>query len=229
MSLYLGGVVPVHLRPSAPTAADAILCGDPARALMIAQEVMVEPRMSNHHRGLWGYHGRTAEGGELTVQATGIGGPSAAVVLGELAELGVRRAIRIGTCTAPAGGPPIAGRLAVAEVIAADGTSAALGVESGATLKPSPALTERLQATTGNGRWRVVSRDLHASAGGEGAAGTVSDLQSAAVLAAAARLGIEAGIGLVVAAGSEGRLEDDPLDAALLELARAAAGALGPR
>ena len=56
--------------------------------------------MSNHSHGLWGYSGRTHRGHELTIQATGIGGPSAAIVLGELAALGTRRAIRLGPCTA---------------------------------------------------------------------------------------------------------------------------------
>src|SRR5690349_11269946 len=55
--------------------------------------------MSNHARGLWGYTGVTDAGKELTIQSTGMGGPSASVVLSDLAELGVRRAIRIGTCT----------------------------------------------------------------------------------------------------------------------------------
>jgi hypothetical protein len=30
--------------------------------------------------GLWGYRGRTAHGLELTIQSTGVGGPSAAIV-----------------------------------------------------------------------------------------------------------------------------------------------------
>src|SRR4051795_7013930 len=90
--------MPARLRPTAPIAADAILVGDPGRALMLAQELLEQPKMSNHARGLWGYSGVTADGRELTIQATGMGGPSAAVVLGDLAELGVRRAIRIGTC-----------------------------------------------------------------------------------------------------------------------------------
>ena len=81
-----------------PTAAAAILCGDPARALSIAQELLVEPRMSNHHRGLWGYFGEMPGGFELTVQATGIGGPGAAIVAGELARRGTRAVIRVGTC-----------------------------------------------------------------------------------------------------------------------------------
>ena len=56
--------------------------------------------MSNHARGLWGYSGETPAGRGLTIQATGMGGPSAAIVLADLAKLGVRRAIRVGTCTA---------------------------------------------------------------------------------------------------------------------------------
>jgi uridine phosphorylase len=91
--------MPARLRPTAPTAADAILVGDPGRALMLAQHLLRQPpRMSNHARGLWGYTGLTEAGHGLTIQATGMGGPSAAVVLADLAELGVRRAIRIGTC-----------------------------------------------------------------------------------------------------------------------------------
>src|SRR6478735_1322000 len=92
--------MPARLRPTAPIAADAILVGDPGRALMLAQALLEEPKMSNHARGLWGYTGGTAAGHRLSLQATGMGGPSAALVLADLAELGVRRAVRIGTCTA---------------------------------------------------------------------------------------------------------------------------------
>ena len=44
--------------------------------------------MFNHNRGLWGYTGAAADGRPLTVQSTGIGGPSAAIVLEELIALG---------------------------------------------------------------------------------------------------------------------------------------------
>jgi uridine phosphorylase len=90
--------MPAILRPTATFAADAILVGDPGRALLLAQELLEKPKMSNHARGLWGYTGVTPAGRELTIQSTGMGGPSAAVVLADLAELGLRRAIRIGTC-----------------------------------------------------------------------------------------------------------------------------------
>ena len=52
-----------------------------------------KPLMANHHHGLWGYSGRTADGRELTIQATGIGGPSAAAVLAR--ARGARRPPRL--------------------------------------------------------------------------------------------------------------------------------------
>ena len=54
--------VPARLRPTAPIAADAILVGDPGRALLLAQELLEEPKMSNHARGLWGYSGTHRRG-----------------------------------------------------------------------------------------------------------------------------------------------------------------------
>jgi hypothetical protein len=50
--------------------------------------------MFNHNRGLWGYTGIAADGEPLTIQCTGMAGPSAAIVLEELVGLGVRRAVR---------------------------------------------------------------------------------------------------------------------------------------
>jgi purine-nucleoside phosphorylase len=235
--------MPVHLRPSAPTAADAILCGDPSRALAIAQDVLPQPRMSNHHRGLWGYWGETESGGELTVQATGIGGPSAITVLEELAELGVRRAIRVGTC-AVAGPepPPLGSRLLVTAAIAADGCSAALGVTPGAELRPDRELTEALATTTGAPATTVVSRDLQPARYGvtngrfavprrdspidTDGGGLPADLQTAATLAFGAAAGIATAAVLAVAGAAGRRLEDEPLDAALMDLARSAAGVL---
>ena len=120
---------PIHLRPTAAVAERALLPGDPGRALTLAQLLTEQPLMFNHHRGLWGYTGTAADGEPLTIQSTGMGGPSAAIVLHELIELGVRRAIRVGTCGAldPALG---LGDLVVArEALAGDGTSTALGAD----------------------------------------------------------------------------------------------------
>jgi uridine phosphorylase len=152
--------VPHHLRPSTPYAPDALLPGDPGRALALAQQLLSEPRMSNHARGLWGYTGETPEGHPLSIQSTGMGGPSAAIVLQELAELGVRRAIRVGTCGAI--DPDLAhGDLVVAAVaVAEDGASKALG--AGETAEPDPELTAGLAAglPAGASPSPIVTTDL---------------------------------------------------------------------
>jgi uridine phosphorylase len=142
---------PIHLRPTAPLAERVLLPGDPGRALALAQLLIAQPKMFNHHRGLWGYTGpANADGAPLTIQSTGMGGPSAAIVLHELIELGARRAIRVGTCGAL--DPALAlGNLVVArEAIAADGTSARLSGavgDAGAARIEAGAGAVRLAAT----------------------------------------------------------------------------------
>jgi uridine phosphorylase len=119
---------PVHLRPTAELAERVLLPGDPGRALALAQLLIEGPRMFNHHRGLWGYTGPAlADGEPLTIQSTGMGGPSAAIVLHELIALGARRAIRVGTCGALVGGLALGDLVVAHDALAADGTSRNLG------------------------------------------------------------------------------------------------------
>ncbi|TMK39470.1 MAG: purine-nucleoside phosphorylase [Actinobacteria bacterium] len=150
---------PLHLRPTAELAERALLPGDPGRALLLAQALLQEPRMFNHHRGLWGYTGTASDGGALTVQSTGMGGPSAAIVLEELADLGLRRAIRVGSCGA------LDERLALAELVVAeraladDGASRALAAAD--TLAADPELTVALrEAAAPSVSGLVASTDL---------------------------------------------------------------------
>jgi uridine phosphorylase len=118
---------PHHVKPATELAERVLLPGDPHRALAVAQHLLEAPKMFNHHRGLWGYTGVAPDGEPLTVQSTGMGGPSAAIVVEELIALGARRLVRIGTCGALAGDLELGALLAVAEVLPRDGTSAALG------------------------------------------------------------------------------------------------------
>jgi DeoD family purine-nucleoside phosphorylase len=117
----------IHLHPTAPLAERVLLPGDPGRALALAQALLQRPLMFNHHRGLWGYTGTAADGEPLTIQATGMGGPSAAIVLSELIALGARRAIRVGTCGALAPALELGELVIARESICADGTSRAIG------------------------------------------------------------------------------------------------------
>jgi uridine phosphorylase len=133
---------PIHLRPTAPLGESVLLPGDPGRALALAQALLSEPRMFNHHRGLWGYTGAAPDGRPLTIQSTGMGGPSAAIVLSELIALGARRAIRVGTCGALAPALELGELVIARESICADGTSRALGASERASADPG--LTEAL-------------------------------------------------------------------------------------
>src|SRR6267378_2718580 len=126
-SEHARGEPPIHLRPTAALAERVLLPGDPGRALALAQSLLSEPLMFNHHRGLWGYTGTAGDGEPLTIQATGMGGPSAAIVLSELIGLGARRAIRVGTCGALASGLDLGELVIAREAISGDGTSRALG------------------------------------------------------------------------------------------------------
>ncbi len=119
---------PIHIHPTAELAPRALLPGDPGRALMLAQHLLAEPAMFNHNRGLWGYTGAAkADGEPLTIQSTGLGGPSAAIVFEELCDLGLEVAVRVGVATALDGALGL-GELVVADaVLSADGTSRALG------------------------------------------------------------------------------------------------------
>lgn len=134
---------PIHLRPTAELAERVLLPGDPGRALALAQLLLEGPLMFNHHRGLWGYTGpAVADGEPLTIQSTGMGGPSAAIVLQELIALGARRAIRVGTCGALDGGLALGDLVVAREALAADGTSRHLG--AGERIAADPELTAAL-------------------------------------------------------------------------------------
>jgi uridine phosphorylase len=229
------GPVPAVLVPTAAPAADVLLPGDPGRALALAQELLVAPKMSNHAHGLWGYSGETPQGEPLTIQATGIGAPSAALVLGDLAELGVRRAVAVGTCVALSEDLGICSTLLCARALAGDGTSRALG--AGEAVDADAGLTGALAALPGapTAQQTVATADvLHADGDGVPAAlrerwlaagAVAAEMQAATLFAAGPRLGISVAALLVVTDGADGR-EGDP---AALEEASSAAGALAAR
>ncbi len=137
----------IHLHPTAPLAPRVLLPGDPGRALRLAQRLLAEPRMFNHNRGLWGYTGTAADGQPLTIQSTGMGAPSAAIVISELAELGARRLLRVGTCGALSAGLALGELLIAGEALAGDGASRALG--AGERVAATGGLVAALQAAGG--------------------------------------------------------------------------------
>src|SRR6202042_3137150 len=112
---------------------------------MLAESLLEGAKMFNHNRGLWGYTGLAPDGEPLTNQSTGIGGPSAGIVIHELIELGARRLLRVGTCGALNEGLALGDLVVATEAIAADGTSRALG--GGDRVAASPDLLAAVIAT----------------------------------------------------------------------------------
>lgn len=230
---------PIHLQPTAELAPRVLLPGDPGRALLLAQVLLDAPLMFNHRRGLWGYTGRAADGESLTIQSTGMGGPSAAIVVEELADLGVQRVVRVGTCGALSDALGFGELVVVEEAICADGTSRALAGTD--RVIPDPGLCAALD---GDHRGAVATSDLFydpdlARLQAWAAAGALAvEMECAAVFAVAARRGLAAAGLLLVSdlvvparggratAGRRTRIGRDALRAGEERLGRAAAAAL---
>ena len=88
---------PLHIRAQPGDVAPIVLLpGDPGRATRVAER-LDGARCYNEFRGLLGYTG-SYRGTPVSVQTTGMGAPAAAIVVEELAMLGVKTVIRIGTC-----------------------------------------------------------------------------------------------------------------------------------
>ncbi len=90
--------MPIHVRANPGDYAEAcLLPGDPLRAKYVAETFLEDVQQRNSERGMLGYTG-TFNGAPVSVQSTGMGCPSAAIVIEELIQLGVKRLLRVGTC-----------------------------------------------------------------------------------------------------------------------------------
>ncbi|MEI7759591.1 MAG: DeoD-type purine-nucleoside phosphorylase [Thermoleophilia bacterium] len=90
--------MPIHLRADPGDYAEAcLLPGDPLRAQYIAETFLADVKQVNGERGMLGFTG-TFNDRPVSVQSSGMGCPSAAIVVEELVQLGVNRIMRVGTC-----------------------------------------------------------------------------------------------------------------------------------
>lgn len=226
----------LHVHPTAPLAERVLLPGDPGRALMLAQLLLDAPKMFNHNRGLWGYTGAASDGEPLTIQSSGMGGPSAAIVIEELAQLGARRFVRVGTCGALSGALALGDAIVATEAIPADGTSRALGAEEPVAADPglTAALVAAAEREGGARSGAIVTTDLFYDTRGEHAVpasdGALAiEMETATLFRLAALRDLQAGCVLVVSdlLGPErGRIGHDELIAAAERMGRIAAAAL---
>ena len=225
--------IPIHLQATAPLAERVLLPGDPGRALLLAQALLEAPKMFNHNRGLWGYTGTARDGALLTIQSTGMGGPSAAIVIAELAILGARQLIRVGTCGALDASLRHGELLIATEAITADGASREL---SGApTVAADPDLLTALIGAGGGVAVPgiVASTDLFYDGPGEqpwiDAGALAVEMETATLFALAARRGLQAGAVLIVSdllLPGRSRIDPDGLREAERRAGELAAGAL---
>jgi len=88
---------PQHIRAKREDIAETvIISGDPFRVDQLSS--LLKPRkLVNEYRGFLTYTGRYG-GKKFTVACHGIGGPSAAIAVEELAMLGAKSIVRLGTC-----------------------------------------------------------------------------------------------------------------------------------
>jgi purine-nucleoside phosphorylase len=214
--------VPIHLKPAAELAERVLLPGDPHRALAVAQVLMEQPKMFNHNRGLWGYTGKARDDEPLTIQATGMGGPSAAIVAEELIGLGARTLIRIGTCGALNAGLALGDLVAVEAALSFDGTSRALGADG--RVEPDADLTAAIDAPAA----LAASVDVF-YADERPPEGDVVEMESATLFQVAKLRGVRAAAVLGVSdllAGERIRIEPEGLEELGLRLGEAAWAAL---
>jgi uridine phosphorylase len=170
-----------------------------------------------------------------------MGGPSAAIVLHELAGLGVRRAIRVGTCGALHDDLGHGELIVVGDALAEDGTSRALG--AGEAAESDPALTERLAGALPGGPTpvRIVTTDLFYDEGDDAlpkgradawlSLGAVAvEMEAATIFTLGGRLGVATGCLLAVSDTFEGgerrRIDDERLADAAARMGLVAVAAL---
>ena len=213
----------------------AILVGDPNRVGRIATG-LGDPVFLPEKRGLRTVTGTFADR-RVTIAAFGMGAPIAAIVMHELADLGVRRFLRIGTAMYfPPAGP---GQFLISrDAIAFDGTSPAYRTDD-APLTADVGLVDRLHAAVARAgvpaavgtfaTFDAFYRDMFAldRAAAERVAATrarlqrqtvlATDMETSALLAVGQSLGVEAAtlcVGTVdgisqekISAGNMARLE----------------------
>ncbi len=215
--------MPVHIRAGASDVAPVVLLpGDPGRAQRVAEQ-LDDVQCYNEFRGLLGYTG-TYQGKRVSVQTTGMGAPSAAIVVEELAMLGAETVIRIGTCGG-AGLDVRSGDLVIATAACAlDGTTRQyLGGDSYAPAASFRVVRALVDAAAGadvrHHAGLIATEDaLYAVTPGWSetwsARGVLAqEMEASAVFTVAALRGLEAGCILTAAnsAGQQERLPDEEL------------------
>ena len=115
----------IYLRAKDGEYAERVLVAGDSKRIERLSSALDNARLITDNRGLVGYTG-TYRGTKVSLQSTGMGCPSMAMVGQELLEYGVRSIVRIGTCSAYAAGVRNGDLIVVTATAAADGTTRSL-------------------------------------------------------------------------------------------------------
>ncbi|GAB6136918.1 DeoD-type purine-nucleoside phosphorylase [Halanaerobaculum tunisiense] len=92
--------MPIHIEASEEEVADIVLLpGNPERAEYMANKFLDNVELYTDYRKMYGFTGQF-NGVKVSIQTTGMGVPSTAIILEELQMLGAKTLIRVGTCGA---------------------------------------------------------------------------------------------------------------------------------
>jgi uridine phosphorylase len=127
----------------------ALLPGDPGRVPLIAER-LTDPAPLTSNREYTAYGGK-AGSEKVVVLSTGIGGPSAAIAVEELARLGVEVMIRVGTCGAIQPSVKVGSLIIADAAVRMDGTSAQY-VQPGYPAAATPGVVMALAEAAAAGR-----------------------------------------------------------------------------
>jgi uridine phosphorylase len=122
----------------------ALLPGDPGRVPIIARRLKGSKALVSHREYV--AYGGYAGDEKVVVLSTGIGGPSAAIAIEELARLGVKVMIRVGTCGTISPDVKVGSIIIADAAVRMDGTSAQY-VAPGYPAAATPGVVLALQET----------------------------------------------------------------------------------
>lgn len=133
----------IYLRAKPGEYADKVLVAGDYKRIERLAGILENARRITDNRGLVGFTG-SYHGERLSVQSTGMGCPSMAMVGKELLEYGVRTIVRIGTCSAFAKGVKNGDLIIVTGTAAADGTTRSIAAGAPYIAVPDFNLTSSL-------------------------------------------------------------------------------------
>ena len=231
----------IHVRAEPEEIAESVLLpGDPRRARYIAENFLEDARLVTEERGMLGYTG-AYKGSPVSVQTTGMGCPSTAIVTEELIRLGAKNLLRVGTCGGYHPEMKLGDLVIATAATPADGTVSA--ITQGTPYAPAAhfdLVHAAYHAAEGASRkpfvGPIVSSDLFYDPEEDPQAlwhslGVLAvEMEASAIFTLAAMHGVRAGCVLTVSdaigAGSVERIEDSVLVGAVDRMVVLALGAL---